>query len=171
MELNKSAIIQASIDILSSYGLADMTMRRVATHLAVAPGALYWHIKNKQALIDATARTLLTDFLALDHHDLREAALFLRTTMLGITDGAELVGTALISNDLRAEVEGIFSKATTADTPQIAAATLVHYVVGASVFEQNQAQRLGASFDADNARDQFLAGVDIILNGIQALSG
>ena len=63
VQLSKDSIIAASLTILGTFGLADMTMRRVAASLGVAPGALYWHFKNKQALIDATARTLLADFL------------------------------------------------------------------------------------------------------------
>lgn len=55
MQLHRESIIEAATTLLNTYGLADVTMRRVASSLGVAPGALYWHIANKQALIAALA--------------------------------------------------------------------------------------------------------------------
>ena len=50
MQLSRERITQAALELLSGYGLADVSMRRVASSLGVAPGALYWHIANKQEL-------------------------------------------------------------------------------------------------------------------------
>ena len=91
MQLSRDSIIAASLTILGRFGLADMTMRRVAASLGVAPGALYWHFKNKQALIDATARTLLADFLTSRYDDFPTACRALRDAMLATRDGAELI--------------------------------------------------------------------------------
>lgn len=55
MQLNRDLILDTSLAILESYGLADLTMRRIAKTLDVAPGALYWHFPNKQALLGAVA--------------------------------------------------------------------------------------------------------------------
>src|SRR5690625_3315208 len=63
VQLNRETIIDTALSILNSFGLADMTMRRVAKQLDVAPGALYWHFKNKQELIGATARRILEPLL------------------------------------------------------------------------------------------------------------
>ncbi|MDN6510824.1 MAG: TetR/AcrR family transcriptional regulator, partial [Corynebacterium sp.] len=48
MQLNRDRIHAAAFDILSEYGLGDLTMRRLAKTLEVAPGALYWHYPSKQ---------------------------------------------------------------------------------------------------------------------------
>ena len=45
--------------ILDSYGIADLTMRRLARELDVTPGALYWHFANKQELLGAVADQVL----------------------------------------------------------------------------------------------------------------
>ena len=111
MQLSKDSIIAASLTILGTFGLADMTMRRVAASLGVAPGALYWHFKNKQALIDATARTLLADFLTSRYDDFPTACRALRNAMLATRDGAELISAALIDPTLRAEVTKVLSVA------------------------------------------------------------
>ena len=63
MALNRTLILDTALDLLGKYGLADVTMRRVASALDVAPGALYWHLSNKQELIAAMARSILTPVL------------------------------------------------------------------------------------------------------------
>ena len=63
MHINRESIIDAALSLLDAYGLGDVTMRRVASSLGVAPGALYWHIANKQALIAALAEEIISPFL------------------------------------------------------------------------------------------------------------
>ena len=138
MQLSKDSIIAASLTILGTFGLADMTMRRVAASLGVAPGALYWHFKNKQALIDATARTLLADFLTSRYDDFPTACRALRDAMLATRDGAELISAALIDPTLRAEVTKVLS----ATVPESGAVTALHFVMGATVLEQSEYLRL-----------------------------
>ncbi len=60
MQLNRKKIVSTAVDILQQYGLADLTMRRLARALDVAPGALYWHFPNKQALLGGIAESILT---------------------------------------------------------------------------------------------------------------
>ena len=138
VQLSKDSIIAASLTILGTFGLADMTMRRVAASLGVAPGALYWHFKNKQALIDATARTLLADFLTSRYDDFPTACRALRNAMLATRDGAELISAALIDPTLRAEVTKVLSVA----VPESGAVTALHFVMGATVLEQSEYLRL-----------------------------
>ena len=44
MQLSPERITDAALAILAEYGLGDVSMRRVAAALGVAPGALYWHL-------------------------------------------------------------------------------------------------------------------------------
>jgi len=46
VQLTREDIITTAVELLNSYGFADMTMRRIATTLGVVPGALYWHVAN-----------------------------------------------------------------------------------------------------------------------------
>ncbi|APT85064.1 hypothetical protein CAQU_08255 [Corynebacterium aquilae DSM 44791] len=158
MQLTRPAILTAAIAILDEYGLADTTMRRIAKQLGVAPGALYWHFPNKQALLAGIADELLRPLLT--HADepadsqpqtswdqgLHMAATSLHDCMLSVTDGADVIATALANPQLRQRVLAACA-APLAQHPTInvddplaleAAATIVDYVVGATIGEQSR---------------------------------
>jgi len=59
--LNRDRILNTAFTLLNQYGLADLSMRRLATELGVAPGALYYHVKNKQELLASLASRILHD--------------------------------------------------------------------------------------------------------------
>ena len=59
MQLHKRDVVDAATTLLDSYGIADLTMRRLAKELNVSPGALYWHFANKQQLLGAVADRIL----------------------------------------------------------------------------------------------------------------
>ena len=59
MQLHKRDVVEAATTLLDSYGIADLTMRRLARELNVSPGALYWHFANKQELLGAVADRIL----------------------------------------------------------------------------------------------------------------
>jgi TetR/AcrR family tetracycline transcriptional repressor len=54
MEISPEVIIREAIAILNRDGLEKLTMRA----LAIKAPALYWHIKNKQDLIDQIAEKM-----------------------------------------------------------------------------------------------------------------
>ena len=64
MQLHQSDVVQAATALLDEYGIADLTMRRLARELEVSPGALYWHFANKQQLLGAVADRILQPALA-----------------------------------------------------------------------------------------------------------
>ena len=59
MALSRDQVVATAVDLLRRYGLADLTMRRLARELGVAPGAIYWHVANKQELLVEVADVLL----------------------------------------------------------------------------------------------------------------
>ena len=59
MQLHKRDVVDAAATLLDNYGIADLTMRRLARELQVSPGALYWHFANKQQLLGAVADRIL----------------------------------------------------------------------------------------------------------------
>jgi len=50
--LTRADIVQAALDLLDEKGIDAVTVRAVATRLGVKAPALYWHVENKQALLD-----------------------------------------------------------------------------------------------------------------------
>ena len=61
MALSREQVITTAADLLRRYGLGDLSMRRLARELGVAPGALYWHVANKQELLVEVADVLLAE--------------------------------------------------------------------------------------------------------------
>lgn len=59
MALTREKILETAFEVLRQFGLADLSMRRLATELGVAPGALYYHVKNKQELLAHLASRML----------------------------------------------------------------------------------------------------------------
>lgn len=182
VQLNQGTIIDAAISILNSYGLADMTMRRVAKQLEVAPGALYWHFKNKQELIGATARRILEPLLTqggeegVDKLDATTTCAQLRALMISHRDGAEVVSAALSDATLHDELETLIA-ASLPTQEGVGAFTLLHFVIGAVLAEQTQRQlkeltggdHTLVSGDFEAFEERFLTGIRIIITGLDAL--
>ena len=61
MVLQKKQIIDKALELLDRDGLEHLTTRKLADALNVQPGALYWHFKNKQAVLSAMAEEILKD--------------------------------------------------------------------------------------------------------------
>lgn len=54
-KLQRDTVVRAALTLLNEVGLDGLTTRRLAERLGVQQPALYWHFKNKQALIGALA--------------------------------------------------------------------------------------------------------------------
>jgi TetR/AcrR family tetracycline transcriptional repressor len=64
MTLQRSQIVATALQLLNQDGLDGVTVRKVATRLNVHVGGLYWHVKNKQDLLDEMANTILSEEFA-----------------------------------------------------------------------------------------------------------
>ena len=53
--LSKAAIVQAALDLLDSAGIDGLTVRALASRLGVQAPALYWHVRDKQDVLDEMA--------------------------------------------------------------------------------------------------------------------
>jgi TetR/AcrR family transcriptional regulator, tetracycline repressor protein len=53
--LTKADIVRAALDVLDESGLDGLTVRAVAGRLGVQAPALYWHVRDKQELLDEMA--------------------------------------------------------------------------------------------------------------------
>ncbi|WJY90054.1 Tetracycline repressor protein class E [Corynebacterium confusum] len=183
VQLSRETIIKAALDLLDTYGLADTTMRRVAGSLGVAPGALYWHISNKQGLISALSDAILAP---LSGTSPAELSLSLRANLLAHRDGAEVVSAALSQPHSLAweQLVARFKAALGAAghgaddaTRQLGAESLVHLVLGSTTLEQSllQFQAATGNEDAEDGADlqagaaELARAVDIVLAGIDSL--
>ncbi len=50
--LSRSAVIQAALDLLDSAGVEGLSMRAVADRLGVKAASLYWHLRDKEQLLE-----------------------------------------------------------------------------------------------------------------------
>src|SRR5580693_877084 len=96
--LTKASIVQAALDLLDETGMDGLTVRALASRLGVQAPALYWHVRNKQALLDEMATQIwrrIGDVMAVLPGDLpwREVlatyAMTVRSELLGHRDGAK----------------------------------------------------------------------------------
>jgi TetR/AcrR family tetracycline transcriptional repressor len=91
MPIEKEQIIRTAIHILDRDGLEGVTLRRLATELHIQAASIYWHLPDKEALLDEMANEILmerfgdydfandrrewTQWLDLFAHELRAAML------------------------------------------------------------------------------------------------
>ncbi|WP_054811368.1 TetR/AcrR family transcriptional regulator C-terminal domain-containing protein [Nocardia arizonensis] len=190
MQLHRADVVDGAIAILDRYGLADLTMRRLAGSLQVQPGALYWHFPNKQALLGAVADRILAPMdepvFAVEWSDqITELAHRLRDCLLAYRDGAELVSATYASRLTTSKGrERMVSAALRAGMPrgeaESAAFTLLYYVLGQTVDEQSRMQMdsVGALAedasplsDPVDATARFDFGLQLFVGGVRHLLG
>ena len=188
MQLHKRDVVDAATTLLDSYGIADLTMRRLARELNVSPGALYWHFANKQELLGAVADRILepVDDAAGDWHDrITLICGRLRDALLSHTDGAELVSASFAAGQSEAMARVLAHlAAASADAgvepvhAELAARTVVYYVLGFTVDEQSRLQwdAAGAhlpdeqSVLAEDPSARFAFGLALLVAGVSARS-
>lgn len=181
VQLRRGDVLDGAMAILDEYGLADLTMRRLATSLGVQPGALYWHFPNKQTLLGAMADRILEGVDAPVSSErwedgIAELAHRLRTALLAHRDGAELVAATYASRMTSTLArESFVGAGVRAGLPrpyaELAAYTLLYFVLGHTVDEQSRAQmeavgaltRAPASPDTETAAD--VGSDDDLLDG------
>lgn len=57
--LDPDTVVRAALGVLDEHGLDGLSIRVIAERLGVRGPALYWHFRNKQALLDAMAEAML----------------------------------------------------------------------------------------------------------------
>ena len=188
MQLHKRDVVDAATSLLDCYGIADLTMRRLARELNVSPGALYWHFANKQELLGAVADRILEsvgDVSGGWRDRVAGTCGRLRDALLSHTDGAELVSASFAAGQSDAmariltQLSGAAADAGVDPThAELAARTIVYYVLGFTVDEQSRLQwdAAGAELPAeqsvlsDDPRARFEFGLRLLVDGIAAHS-
>jgi AcrR family transcriptional regulator len=149
MALDRETVVRTALRLLNEVGLEGLTLRKIAAALDVQAPALYWHFKNKQALLDEMATTVLADTVrGLDQDstagwaEQSEAYAYgLRRMLLSYRDGAKVFsGTYLTDSSLYEPMEVALRRATDAGFSLRDAVdlwmTIYCYTVGFAIEEQ-----------------------------------
>jgi TetR/AcrR family transcriptional regulator, tetracycline repressor protein len=195
VQLHKRDVVDAATAILDNYGIADLTMRRLARELDVTPGALYWHFANKQQLLGAVADRILEPALAEPSSTswrtswrdrIGSACERLRDALLSHSDGAELVSASFAAGQSQAMtrvLERVGGAATKAgvepEQAELAARTVIYYVLGFTADEQSRLQwdaagaemADGQSVLAADPSGRFAFGLRLLVDGIGVHGG
>lgn len=180
MAIQRRDVLEGARRIVTAYGLADLTMRRLATELGVQPSAIYWHVPNKQALLAELADDLLASVPAPSprrrwDRQLTQLANELRGVLLSHPDAAEIVssshaselGTSTIGKRI---VEIVESGGHPRAHALASRDALLHFVIGFCLDEQSHSQM--ASLGAAPARvvdseETFAAALAVLVCGIR----
>ena len=133
MKVTRAQIVEGAYQALGERGLGGLSMRGLAQDLGVQPGALYYHVASKQELLAAVAARILDEIPA-PATDPRSAADALRTALLRVRDGAEVVSfvqafrpeIVVPAHELRR----LFAESFGPREAEWAARTVVHYEIG-----------------------------------------
>lgn len=147
---------RVALGLLNETGLDGLTLRAIAKELDVKAPALYWHFKDKQALLDEMATEMVrgaaADLTGAPDADwqtsVTTAMRALRRMLLRYRDGAKVYsGTYFTDTSYAAPVEAQLRRLTTAGfTPGAAARALLtatSYTIGYVIEEQATGPRPG----------------------------
>ncbi|HVU60094.1 MAG TPA: TetR family transcriptional regulator [Mycobacteriales bacterium] len=59
--LNREVVVEAAVRLVEEFDLEALTMRRLAAELGTAVTSIYWHVGNRDALLDLMVYRLLSD--------------------------------------------------------------------------------------------------------------
>lgn len=208
--LSKDRIVETAIEILDAEGEKALTFRALTARLATGPGAIYWHVANKDDLLAATTNDVIARVIA-DVVGGAEPRTAIRAIALGLFDAIDAhpwVGTQLSREPWQSAMvqifEGIGGRLDALGVPERTqfdcASALLNYILGVagqnaanarniapgtdrSAFLANVAalwtqrdpaeypfvHRVAGQLSGHDDRDQFLAGIDLILAGIRTV--
>lgn len=160
--ITRERIVTAALDLLDEKGMEGLTVRALATRLEVRPPALYWHLRNKQELLDEMSTAVMRRVGAAlaaappgadQREDLATYARILRKEFLAHRDGARIFsGTRLADPDvIRAKepwLERWTAQGSTLIEADDAIDVVIAFVVGFVIEEQERSQ----SAQSDPAR-------------------
>ncbi|MFB7600625.1 TetR/AcrR family transcriptional regulator C-terminal domain-containing protein [Streptomyces sp. NPDC056160] len=62
--LSRERIVEAAVELLDAAGESGLTFRALTERLATGPGAIYWHVANKDELLGAVTEAVVAATLA-----------------------------------------------------------------------------------------------------------
>jgi AcrR family transcriptional regulator len=215
--LSRERIVEAAVELLDAAGEGGLTFRALSERLATGPGAIYWHVANKDELLGAATDALVAAALAVEPAETPDSPRGgIHAVALGLfhaIDAHPWLATQLSVQLSRTPwgpvapriFEGIGRQVRALGVPEeswfTVGSVLMHYVLGAAGQNAANSRALepGASraefldsvskaweeLDPDDYpvtrivaeqvrehddREQFLAGIDLVLAGVAALN-
>ena len=110
--LSRERIIEASIALLDRSGEGGLTFRALSERLATGPGAIYWHVANKNDLLIAAGEAIVARLLEVRVGGATPEAI-IRTIALGLFDAMEAhpwVGSVLLRAGLHSPLVRIVER-------------------------------------------------------------
>ena len=181
MAIEKKNIVAEAIALLDEVGYDNLTTRRLADRLGVKQPALYWHFRNKRALLDAIDEEILAPHHAAavprPEDDWRSFLLgygeSIRKALLAHRDGGRVHAGAPPSDDqiggTEAQVGLLHAAGFSPLVALQALLTINSYVLG-SVIDQQADEEHGLGWDkastaADGSLPVFEAGLTAMQKG------
>ena len=182
-------VVETALRILDEFGLADLSMRRLAGVLDVQPSALYWHVPNKQTLLALVANKIIERAAPVDADAVGDwqsrtlaESIAIRNALLAYRDGAEVVSSTLAlglgADEALARIRvGIDSVCPDEEVARVSAESILFLILGQVWHEQQrmQADSLGVVApavaaqpnDVDGATDSLGFAIKLILDGLE----
>ncbi|MDZ5079217.1 TetR family transcriptional regulator [Nesterenkonia sp. HG001] len=158
MPLSAPVIVQAAQRLLLEYGLQDVSMRRLASELDVRPGALYYHVPNKQQLLARVAAEILAPLAApAESTSVEDLMRSFRRAVLPIRDGGDLMLIAFGLNPVLPPMPALSTRlqerGLTRQSADQRAHILMRFALGAVAAEQNATLLHAAQESPDHGPD------------------
>ncbi|MGV9450707.1 TetR/AcrR family transcriptional regulator C-terminal domain-containing protein [Streptomyces sp. NPDC003635] len=194
--LDRRRVAVTALELLNEVGLDGLTLRAIAKELDVKAPALYWHFKDKQALLDEMATEMYRRMIvgtAPDPADTWQERLLksnrgLRAALLGYRDGAKVFSGSRFTGIEHAEqMEDTLRLFTAAGfaLPQAVRATMTTYSYTLGFVTEEQGPRpvaderahlltdfpLSAAAGAEifaNYDEHFEEGLRLVMAGVEA---
>ncbi|MFF4247772.1 TetR/AcrR family transcriptional regulator [Streptomyces sp. NPDC001822] len=93
--LSRERIVDAAVELLDTVGEGGLTFRALTERLATGPGAIYWHVANKEELLAAATEGVLAAALTLASSETAAASSGSRASAESPQDGIRAVGLGL----------------------------------------------------------------------------
>ncbi|GHG01297.1 TetR/AcrR family transcriptional regulator [Streptomyces zaomyceticus] len=72
--LTREEVLETAAALVKQHGPAALTMRRLAAELGTAVTSIYWHVGNRESLLDALVERTVADLAAITPHGRTPAA-------------------------------------------------------------------------------------------------
>ncbi|MFD8092732.1 TetR/AcrR family transcriptional regulator [Streptomyces malaysiensis] len=220
--LSRERIVEAAVELLDAAGEGGLTFRALTERLATGPGAIYWHVENKDELLGAATATVVAAALAVEPARTPDSPAEapdsprneIRAVALGLFEAIDehpWLATQLATHLSRSPwgsvapriFESLGRRVRALGVPEgswfVVTSALMHYILGAAGQNATNARASGGGLDRDefldatataweeldpddyaftravayqmrghDDREQFLAGIDLVLTGIAA---
>lgn len=177
MASRKEKIINEALQLLNESGIEGVTLRKLAKRLDIYASALYWHFKNKEALVNEMAEAILRmEFSEIQSPRNNEQwqdwliDIFnrLRNVLLAYKDGGRVVAGAHLSLTMakitEEAIKTIYNAGLSLHKSRLIVLTATRYTFGHVIEEQNSPSA-AAIDDFDN--EQFKKDHPIMIKAIE----